>query len=94
MHSDYQACKSKFKLIELISCFSFVCTSHTALEADSRVSSGTSTGSELSQPKSEFTGLLLAYAGTVADEKAGAVAVLQELVVLLAGVRDGLELQR
>ena len=38
---NYQAVKLKFRLRELISCFSYVHTSHTALEADSRDSSGT-----------------------------------------------------
>ena len=39
--AHHQACKLKFKLIELISCFCCVHTSHMALEADSRGSSGT-----------------------------------------------------
>ena len=48
MHSDsrkdmyaHQACKLKFMLRELISCYCSVHTSHTALEADSRSRSGT-----------------------------------------------------
>ena len=38
---DDQACKLKFKLRELISCFCCVQTSHAAPEADSRGNSGT-----------------------------------------------------
>ena len=38
---DYQACKLKFRLRALISCFCCVQTSHVALIADSRGNSGT-----------------------------------------------------
>ena len=55
---DYQLCKVKFKLRELISCFCCAQTSHADLEADSRGSGRTQTGSELSQLKFEFTGLV------------------------------------
>ena len=54
-----QACKLKFSLRELISCFCCIQISHVALKADSQGGNGTSTGSELSQLKFEFTGLIL-----------------------------------
>ena len=53
---NQQACKTKFRLRELILCFCYVQTSHAALKADSQGTNRTLTGSELSQPKSEFTG--------------------------------------
>ena len=53
--SRQQACKLKFKLRKLISCFCCICTNHTALKADGWGYSETS-GSEVSKPKFEFTG--------------------------------------
>ena len=55
--SRQQACKLKFKLRKLISCFCCICTNHTALKADGWGYSETS-GSEVSKPKFECTGLL------------------------------------
>ena len=59
LKSNGQACKLKFRLRDLISWLCCVQTSHAALKADSRGSSGTQTGNELSQSKFEFTGLFL-----------------------------------
>ena len=55
----YQACRLRFKLRDLISCFCCAHTCHTTIDTDSRGSSKTLTVSEVSQPKFEFTGLLI-----------------------------------
>ena len=57
---------------ELNSCLCCVQTSHTVLEADSWGSSGTLTGSKLSQPIFEFTGMMtnhIKFPSGISDER-------------------------
>ena len=57
--SSYQACELKFRFRELTSGLCSAATSAVCFEGRTAVLDATETGNELSQPKFEFTSLLL-----------------------------------